>query len=584
MPANSPQGVAEWRGMLTDKSFPILAITKKNIERLIGNSQLSITQYAGPVLYDAGFTAQVFRQVNPQRDKAGRRPLTTLDNALSHLGQEAFKVFLKKTDVFEQLELPQANRQGYLRVMQQACHAGLQARDWSQQRNVMQPEETQVAALLQSVTELMLWRYGDDVMPRIEQLAYVEKQPYSESAKQVLGCSMKQLGYALAEAWALPEMALDGLSERADDFTLATGVSLASEVARRAELNWYGEAMQQLIERIARYKGKQEGEIERRLHLNAVAFSDEMLAHGFKSPSRLLPMLADDQYVYDEFRLSAVADNTVDMRTEAAADKIPGAKAGPSAEPGVKPGKPVVAKKAAAITPGKPAAAKRAEAIRAKLATKAAQQKASPHVNAAAEVNTKAEPNTHQKPAEKNTEKSTAIRPELAAAIKQFNQMVAEAAPAHDLIEHAVGMCLLCGVQRARFLIKLPGKDILASRYSVEDEGLDAMMNFKISIAKPNLFTRIMESSRNLFLNESNRGKYWKLIPDQVKLVLGVKQFFMMSIFVKNHAMGLMYADKVHGELTQAEFKQFVGICNLLSKAIVQSAQNKHRQSAAANV
>jgi len=39
--------------------------------------------------------------------------------------------------------------------------------------------------------------------------------------------------------------------------------------------------------------------------------------------------------------------------------------------------------------------------------------------------------------------------------------------------------------------------------------------------------------------------------------------------------MGLMYADKVKGDLTQSEYVQFQAICRLLSKGIVQSAKNK---------
>ncbi len=563
MPDKLPQGVSEWLTRLADKPLPVLDITRKNINKLVANPQLSITQYANPIVYDAGFAMMVFRHVNQQRDKAGRRPLSTLDNALSHFGQQAFKDFLKKTASFEELKLTEKNQQGYRRVMQQACHAALQARDWAQLRNVLQPEETQLAALLQGVTELMLWCYGDDTMPRIEHFAYVDKKPYAEAAKEVLGCSMNQLGHALAEAWKLPEMTLDGLSDKADDFTLATGVSLAYQLARCVELNWYGKTMQQLIERIAKYKGKKEGEIERLLHLNAVSASEEMLAHGFQSPSRLLPMLADDAFIYPEFRFTEKNDSPVEVQQDV--QKVKSAaelRQSRGDKPFVKPVRAAPETTAKGVTPTKLDAAKRVEAIRAKRVAEKQAAEQSPAPSAV-------------RPAEK----TTTIRPELAAAIKQFNQLVAQAAPAHDLIEYAVKMSLLCGVERCKFFIKLPKKHVIVSRYFAQAEDVDAIPNFKVTIDRPSLFTLIMEKSRNLFLNESNRGKYWQSIPDQVKLALGVKRFFMMSIFVKNHAMGMMYADKVNGELTAAEFKQFVGICNLLSKGIIQSAHNKHKQS-----
>jgi len=132
-------------------------------------------------------------------------------------------------------------------------------------------------------------------------------------------------------------------------------------------------------------------------------------------------------------------------------------------------------------------------------------------------------------------------------------------------------------VQRSVFVIKLPGKDLLVSRYSAQVSDEIAIKGLKIPVDKSHVFKLLMEKSRNLFLNNSNSAKYWNFIPQPVKQAIGVRSFFAMSIFVNNHAMGLMYADKLKGELTVAEFAQFQGVCRLLSKGIAQSAKNKKK-------
>jgi len=545
------QGLAQWQNFLSEKPLPILQRTKKEVQALIDQTQLSITQYAAPIVYDAGFSAQLFRHVNTQRVNAGKNPLTTMGNVLSHLGQSAFQNFLNKAPLLESLNLPEKNTQGYMRVMGQACHGALQATQWAQQRNVVETEETQLAALLQMITELSLWCYGDDAMPKIEALCYVDKLGYEQAAKAVLGCGMRELGAKLAQQWNMPEMATDGLITQQDNFTLATGVSLAAELARIVDLNWYGKDATQIIHRIAKHNGKAETEIERVLHLNTVNVNDVLLEKGFAAPAKQLFLLADDEYKYPQFVLEKEAETKV-----------------PDQEP--------------AMTEGSRKAL--VEKIKAKKQAEKIPQAGSA-VSNAAELKTK-DPVLKSKKVDarsakikaaesKSQTKKTSVSKELAAAIKVFQLMVKQAKPAHDLIEQAVKTCLLCGVQRVVFVVKLPKKNVLVSRFSAQTSEDIGIRNLKIPIDKPHVFTLLMEKSRNLFLNKTNASKYWAYIPEPVKLAIGVKSFFAMSIFVNDHAMGLMYADKLKGDLTNAEFSQFQGVCRLLSNGIVQSAHNK---------
>jgi len=541
-------GFAEWQAFLIDKPLPILMRTKLDVQDLIDQSQLSITQYAGPILFDACFSACVFKHVNTQRIKAGRNPLTTLENALSHLGQAAFQGFLNQAVVFEELGLSPGNVQGYLRVMGRSCHAALQAKSWGEQRNVVQFEEILLAALLQNVTELMLWSYAENTMIKIEHACYVDKQSYEEASKKVLGCGMRELAVALAEKWNFPEMAVDGLSSKLDNFTLATSAALASELARVVDVSWYGREANNLIEKIAKYTGKKEGEVEHQLHLNAVNMSPVLLDKNYQTPARLLPQLVDEQYVDEQYVLQSEP-----LEIE---------------KPEVKKSKNVNLEAIKA----------RAAAIKKSLEDKKAAQKKlndkkiEKTTDTVSTKNASADSLKEDKSVEN---KKSVISVELAKSIQNFKQLVTQGKPVHELIEHAVQAMLCCGVERCLFIVKLPNKDMLVSRYAAQASEDIAIGSLKIPTNTPHVFTLLIEKPRNVFVNDDNRLKYWPLIPEPVKLAIGVKSFFAMSVFAKKHAMGLMYADKVKGILTVEEYAQFQAVCGLLSKGIVDSIKHK---------
>ena len=542
-------GLAEWQTFLIDKPLPILMRTKLDVQDLIDQPQLSITQYVGPILFDACFSASIFKHVNTQRVNAGRNPLTTLENALSHLGQSAFQDFLNQTPIFEELNLPPRNAQEYMRTMGQACHASLQAKRWGEQRNSAQFDEVLLAALLQNITELMLWCYADKTMLEIEHACYVEKKGYEAAAEQVLGCGMRELAVVLAESWNLPEMAEDGLRSKLDNFTLATGAALASELARVVDVNWYGEEAINLIEKIAKYKGKKEGEVEHLLHLNAVNISPILLDKNYQSSARLLPQLADDDYIDPRFIWQP-------EKQEKETKKVKNVS--------------LEAIKARAALIKKSIAEKKSESKPSE--TELPEKKKAPAKSIKPSVSK--DDSNKEEVAEKENKKP-AISAELAKSIQSFKKLVAHGKPVHELIEHAVHSMLLCGVERCVFVVKLPNKKMLVSRYMAQASEDIAMRSLKIPVNTPHVFTLLIEKSRNVFIKDENRAKYWDLIPEQVKLIIGVKQFFAMSIFANKHAMGVMYADKIKGVLTAEEYAQFQAICRLLSKGIVESIKHK---------
>jgi len=312
--------------------------------------------------------------------------------------------------------------------------------------------------------------------------------------------------------------------------------------------SWYGKQTLDVVSRISSYKGKSEGEIERRLHLITVSVNDILIDKGYEAPAKLLFQLVDDDYKYLEFVIGKVVDK-LSVDTSNPINNDAGLTVVTQKNRTNK-----INKKIKAIEKTKSPDARKAilEKIKArKLAAKLAEEKLS----------------------EQN--KPPVVNDALITALKEFEVLIGNKSATNNLIDFAVNMSLLIGVKRCVFLMKPKNKNVLVSKFSAESKGADAINNFNVPLDSPHLFKRLLEKNSSIYLNEANYSKYWGMIPERVKLVLGVNHFFASSIFINNHAVGVVYADKLKDNLTQAEFSQFKNICRLLSKGIEKNINSK---------
>ena len=525
------QGLNYWLNLLAPKSLPILPLTRAELGDLMANPNLSVMQYAGPILQDPGFSIQLLKKANSDRAAGGRPALTTMVNVLSHLGQGKLKQQLDTTKSLTDLDIAEKNQQGYLRYVAQAWHCAYQARDWAQTRGTHQPEEMQLAALQQNVAELALWCFADDVMPRIEEKVHVKKQDYDEATKSVLGCHIRELSAALAEKWYLTELGIESLKSAYAGFTLATGVAFASRLARCADNNWYNQITRTCIDDIAAYKNKSVGEVESRIHQNALALTDDFIHAGYRPPAFYLPMLADDSYVDLRFVLEP---EKPDLKQKIDSDKE------------------VIKEKP---TPTKPTVAKDNAVSKQKTIPK--------QEPAEAAKKTVSVSITQQVPAQQSVN-------DLAAEVKKIQQMIVEKVAVQDLIQQVVDTLALLGFERVMFAMKAPKLKLLVGQYYACKDNVKALQGIKITVDKPHVFSLLLEKPQHIWIHDKNRSKYWNLIPSDVKLMLDNNQFFAMSVFAGKRPIGLLYVDSPKGELTDDQYKKFQGLCRMLSKGVVE--------------
>jgi hypothetical protein len=370
----------------------------------------------------------------------------------------------------------------------QACHAAWQARDWARLRGTHDAEEMQLAALLQNIAELALWCYGDDAMVEIEYRSYGQKQPYEQAAREVLGCSLRELSAALAESWQLPELGQQALRSDYQGFTLATGVALASRLARLTAHSWYDARGRQCIDAVAVYQGRAPGEVESRLQQTALDLSDTFQHLGYMPPARLLPMLVDESYVDPLYR---------------------------------PPPKPWAEPLAAAAKPARP------------------------------------------------TPPAASDNRRLAAQVAAIQKLIGEHVHIQQLIQQVVDSIALMGFERVMFALIVPARKELLGRFYAQPGHARPLQHIKILLDKPHLFTRLMEKMQPVRLLDDNRARYWPLVPEPVKLMLGNDRFVAMSVFSGERPVGMMYADKSRQSVSDEEYKHFQMLCRLLAKGVV---------------
>lgn len=481
-----PLGLKKWLDLLVDKPLPVVDRSMPAVKAQMANPQLALVDYARPVLDDPALTVQLLKKANQSRQSSLREPLTTLSNALSHLGRGQLEQQMVQAQTLEELGLSDRNHEGYRTTVAAACHSSSLALDWAQQRNIHEPEEMQLAALLQFIAEMSLWCYGGRVMGEIESRCYGRRLDYNQAGEQVLGCSIRALAAALAKAWVLPELVIQGLEVKTPDFTLASGVMLASRLARLVQHSWYDQSARQCLDDIARYKGRSLSEVVPQIHQNAVTLSNHFIALGLSPPARLLPMLVDENYVDPEYLEGEVLSQT------------------PGAE-----------------------------------------------------------------------QKKSDINPELASKLVSIKTMVEQHVSAGVLIQAVVEAIELSGFERVVFAVKVPQKKLLYGRFFAQGNTDRPFKGFNISIAQPNLFSLLMNKSQCLWVNNENRGKFWSRVPDEVKLMLHNESFMAMSIFTQKHSVGLMYADRIKGELTQNEYRRFQGLCKILMDGMIEISHHR---------
>lgn len=104
------------------------------------------------------------------------------------------------------------------------------------------------------------------------------------------------------------------------------------------------------------------------------------------------------------------------------------------------------------------------------------------------------------------------------------------------------------GLSRILFAMTLPDGRRLKSRFTLGIRPEDPLRHFAFDLDARDLFGQLMGKMQGVWVNEGNREKLWPMVHPTLQKMIGSGDFYAMSLHVDGKPVGLIYADRGHGE------------------------------------
>ncbi len=160
------------------------------------------------------------------------------------------------------------------------------------------------------------------------------------------------------------------------------------------------------------------------------------------------------------------------------------------------------------------------------------------------------------------------------AAVKELEQN-AHVLNLHSIMRTAIhGMHDGIGLNRVLFAMINKDRSHLVARYMVGTDNDPQFNRFKLELKAPHLFTRMLEKSQSIWINDDNRNSFWPLVPTMVKNMINTDSFLARSIHINGKAIGLFYADR-HSPgciLDDLAYNRFRQICQVTEQQLAQKS------------
>lgn len=122
------------------------------------------------------------------------------------------------------------------------------------------------------------------------------------------------------------------------------------------------------------------------------------------------------------------------------------------------------------------------------------------------------------------------------------------------------------GAGRVVFAMLNKERSRLRTRLALGGNAEDGIRRLDLDLAQKNLFTALMGKPQSLWLNSDNAAKYKGYLPASLRSLLAPQGAFIMSLFVGDRPLGLMYGD---GEaLSDTGYRQFRVLCHEATSAL----------------
>lgn len=118
------------------------------------------------------------------------------------------------------------------------------------------------------------------------------------------------------------------------------------------------------------------------------------------------------------------------------------------------------------------------------------------------------------------------------------------------------------GLSRLLFAMATPDGKRIKTRFSLGIPAGDPLRHFEFELGGKDLFCQLMSKTQGVWMKEDNRDRLWPLVSSPLQAMITQADFFAMSLFDGNTPIGMIYADRGHGNQpldveTYTDFKTF---------------------------
>jgi HD-like signal output (HDOD) protein len=289
------QGLQAWSERLQKQQMPVMGSIMRDINTLTKNDESSASQLAEVILRDASLTAKVLRVANSVHFKpSGIDEITTISRAIATIGIRGIRAVSLSVMLIDSL-MHRHNKDRMLHWLARGFHAGVQAQNLIVNIAPNEKEEVFVAALLQHLGDILFWSAPTPEQDMLDKLLPPKAGVEAEYEQQILGTTLRSLGYELAQKWEVGELVEQCMGDPSNPSKSVQAVLLAERISLAAEMGWQSLNMKQLIRETALFCNISPDEADNLLRKGAAEAASMAVNYGANTVCAFIPPAEDPQ-------------------------------------------------------------------------------------------------------------------------------------------------------------------------------------------------------------------------------------------------------------------------------------------------